>query len=134
MSSRTATCFCKQLSITVHGETLGAGVCHCLACQARTGSAFAFLAAFAEPFEVTGRAIEYVHTGDAGSKYRFRHCPTCGSTVFHTEEGVSGYVSVAVGCFGDPTFPPPGDSVYDCRRHAWVTLPSECTAYDKDPT
>lgn len=134
MSSRTASCLCGQLSITVHGETGGAGVCHCLACQARTGSAFAFLAGFAGPYEVHGRATEYLHAGDQGARFRFRFCPICGSTVFHTEEGVPGdHVSVAVGCFRDPTFPAPQDSVYDCRRHAWVTLPADCVAYDKDP-
>ena len=133
MSSRTATCLCGQLALTVHGETLGAGICHCLACQARTGSAFAMLACFAAPFQIRGAATDYVHTGDAGAKFRFRHCPVCGSTVFHTEEGHEEHVHVAVGCFGDPSFAPPSDSVYDCRRHAWVTLPPGCVAYAKDP-
>lgn len=133
MSSRTAACSCGQLSITVHGETGGTGICHCFNCQARTGSAFAFLAGFTGPYEVRGNATEYVFTGDAGAKFRFRFCPTCGSTVFHTEEGVEGHVSVAVGCFRDPSFATPGDSVYTCRKHAWVQLPEGCTAFDKDP-
>jgi hypothetical protein len=133
MSSRTASCRCGQLSITVHGDTFGAGICHCLSCQARTGSVFAALAGFAAPYEVTGHATEYVHTGDQGASFRFRFCPICGSTVFHTEEGIADRVSVAIGCFGDPSFPAPRDSVYDCRRHAWVTLPENCVAYAKDP-
>lgn len=133
MTSRTASCTCGQLSITVHGDTLGTGICHCLACQSRTGSVFAALAAFAAPFDVSGRATEYVRAGDRGSRYRFRFCPVCGSQLFHTEEGVTSYVMVAVGCFGDPAFPPPSDSVYTVRKHAWVTLPPGCVAYDKDP-
>jgi len=40
---------------------------------------------------------------------------------------------VAVGAFGDPSFPPPQVSVYDCRRHPWVTLPRGVAAFDKDP-
>ena len=35
--------------------------------------------------------------------------------------------------FGDPAFPPPQVSVYDCRRHPWVQLPPGVTRYDKDP-
>ena len=132
-ASRTATCACGQLRLVVHGETLGAGICHCLNCQRRTGSVFATIAAFAAPYEVSGTATEYVFTGDAGSQYRFRFCPVCGSTVFHTEEGQAGHVSVAVGAFADPTFPPPQDSVYDSRRHAWVTLPPGVVAFAKDP-
>ena len=42
-------------------------------------------------------------------------------------------VSVAVGGFGDPAFPPPDVSVYDSRRHSWVRLPEGVEAYDKDP-
>jgi hypothetical protein len=38
-----------------------------------------------------------------------------------------------VGGFADPSFPPPQDSVYDCRRHAWVTPPPGCAVYEKDP-
>ena len=134
MSSRTASCFCGQLQIEVQDEPLGVGICHCLACQQRTGSVFAALAAFAAPYRVSGNATEFVRTGDHGSRFRFRFCPICGSTVFHTEEGGEpSSVSVAVGAFADPKFPPPQDSVYDCRRHPWVGLPSGISIHDKDP-
>ncbi|WP_114239716.1 GFA family protein [Dyella sp. C9] len=133
MVTRTASCGCGQLSIRVHGEPLGVGVCHCLACQQRTGSVFAALASFRAPYEVTGTATEYVRTGDQGSRFRFRFCPVCGTSLFHTEEGRDGSVSVAVGGFADPQFPPPQDSVYDCRRHAWVQLPDGMAVYEKDP-
>ena len=133
MSTRTASCSCGQLQIRVQGEPGGVGVCHCLACQQRTGSVFAALAGFAQPFEVTGRATEYVRAGDQGARFRFRFCPVCGTNLFHTEEGDDRFVSVAVGGFADPSFPPPQDSVYDCRRHAWVTLPPGCAVYERDP-
>jgi hypothetical protein len=42
-------------------------------------------------------------------------------------------VSVAVGAFADPNFPAPQDSVYECRKHAWVRLPDEITTYKEDP-
>jgi len=133
MAGRTASCFCGQLQIEVQGEPLGVGVCHCLACQQRTGSVFAALAAYRAPYQVTGKATEFVRTGDHGSQFRFRFCPICGSTVFHTEEGVDSRVSVAVGAFADPTFPPPQDSVYEHRRHAWVRLPTDVRRHDTDP-
>ena len=134
MTTRTASCACGQLSIQVEGEPLGVGVCHCLACQRRTGSVFATLASFAPPYEVHGTASDYVRTGDQGARFRFRFCPICGTSVFHTEEGYEhASVSVAVGAFGDPDFPPPETSVYHSRRHAWVGLPDGITAHDKDP-
>jgi hypothetical protein len=132
--TRTAACTCGQLRIDVQGEPRGVGVCHCLACQRRTGSVFAALAVFSAPYAVHGRATEYVRTGDQGARFRFRFCPVCGSTVFHTEEGFEQRsVSVAVGAFSDPSFPPPQVSVYDCRRHPWVHLPDGMVVHDRDP-
>ena len=134
MAFRRASCTCGQLGIEVEGEPRGVGVCHCLACQSRTGSVFAALAAFGSSYKVTGEATEYVRTSDRGAQFRFRFCPVCGSNVYHTEEGFEDrYVSIAVGAFADPNFPPPEVSVYDCRRHSWVQLPEGITAFDKDP-
>ena len=133
MSFRTASCSCGQLRIQVHGEPRGVGLCHCLACQQRTGSVFAALASFSAPFEVFGTAIEYVRVGDHGAKFLFRFCPVCGTSVFHTEDGNNGTVSVAVGAFAYPDFPAPQVSVYDSRRHPWVQLPPGTKTFERDP-
>lgn len=134
MVTRTAACSCGQLSITVEGEPRGVGVCHCLACQRRTGSVFAALAGFTPPYSVRGEATEYVRTGDRGARFRFRFCPVCGTNLFHTEEGFEDRgVSVAVGAFADPAFPPPQVSVYDRRRHGWVALPAGIAVFETDP-
>ena len=133
MGSRTASCSCGQLRIEVEGELRGVGVCHCLACQRRTGSVFATLASFSAPYRIFGTATQYVRAGDQGARFIFRFCPVCGTTVFHTEEGNDQSVSVAVGAFADPGFPPPQVSVYDDRRHPWVTLPPGTKTFDRDP-
>ena len=134
MSSRIASCSCGQLRIEVRGEPLGTGVCHCLACQRRTGGAFATLAAYAPPYAVSGTATDYVRVGDQGARFTFRFCPICGTSLFHTEDGCEqSYVAVAVGTFVDPDFPAPQDSVYECRRHSWVGLPPDIQRWDKDP-
>jgi hypothetical protein len=134
MSSRTASCSCGQLRIQVDGEPRGVGICHCLACQRRTGSVFAALASFTAPFRVYGNATEHVRVGDQGARFTFRFCPICGTTVFHTEEGNTKSVSVAVGAFADRQFPAPQQSTYDSRRHPWVQLPPGTAAFDTDPT
>jgi len=121
------------LRIEVDGEPRSVGVCHCLACQQRTGSVFAALASFSAPFKVFGTATQYVRAGDRGARFIFRFCPICGTTVFHTEEGREESVSVAVGAFADPGFPAPRVSVYDSRRHSWVTLPAGTEAFERDP-
>ena len=35
----------------------------------------------------------------------------------------SDFSRISVGSFADPLFPPPTESGYDSRRHAWVDLP-----------
>jgi hypothetical protein len=91
MRSRTASCTCGQLRIEVQGGPRGVGICHCL---------FAALASFGAPYKVLGTATEYVRVGDQGARFRFRFCPVCGTTVFHTEEGYEqSSVAVAVGAF-----------------------------------
>ena len=94
---------------------------------------FAALATFATPYTMAGTAAEYFRAGDQGSRFQFRFCPVCGTTVFHSEEGQEATVSVAVGAFADPSFPAPKVSIYDCRRHPWVVLPSGTKAFDTDP-
>jgi hypothetical protein len=134
MTTRTAACVCGQPRIEVTGQPRGVGVCHCLACQARTGSVFAALAAFSPPWTVTGEATDYVRVGDRGARFRFRFCPVCGTNLFHTEEGFEDRsVSVAVGAFGDPAFPPPTVSIYHSRRHRWLRLPPTTREFDTDP-
>jgi hypothetical protein len=97
-------------------------MCHCLACQRRTGSAFSVQARWpSERVTIEGQANEYVLVGDEGSAATFRFCPTCSATVYFENNTMPGMIAVPVGAFADPTFPPPQISVYSVRRHPWVT-------------
>ncbi len=99
-------------------------MCHCLACQQRTGSAFSLQARFpAERVRIEGRASEYVRVSDAGEARSFSFCPACGATVSYRTADAPDLVAVPVGAFADPTFPPPTVSVHESRRHPWVTVP-----------
>lgn len=103
------------------------GMCHCLACQRRTGSVYGVQARFPrDKVTVEGAATEYVRIGDEGGRAVFRFCPRCGATVYYTLDGEPDLVGVPVGAFADPAFPPPKYSVYRIRRHPWVAEPEEC--------
>ena len=80
-----ASCQCGQLSIALEGQPRGVGLCHCYACQRRTGSVFAALAGFRGAYKVSGEATEYVRAGDQGAQFRFRFCPTCGTNRWPSE-------------------------------------------------
>ena len=64
-------------------------MCHCLACQKRSGSAFALTARWpADRVTIEGNAHEYVRIGDEGSAATFRFCPTCSTTVYFDSDGM----------------------------------------------
>jgi hypothetical protein len=99
-------------------------MCHCLACQRRTGSAFGIQARWpSDRVRVAGRYADYVRTSDEGEPRTFRFCPDCGATVFYTTAPAPDVIAVPIGAFADPAFPPPTVSVYESRRHPWVSLP-----------
>jgi hypothetical protein len=123
MATREAACHCGQLRLEVEGDPFVVSLCHCLACQRRTGSAFGMQAGFrADQVEVVGRFNDYVRISDEADRkeHPFHFCPHCGSTVFYREDDV---LVVMVGAFADPSFPPPTESGYDHRRHHWLALP-----------
>ncbi len=124
MTMHTASCSCGRLQARTTTAPLGVAVCHCLACQRRSGSVFAVQARFAkDTVTVTGSAREFVRVGDAGSRATFRFCPECGATVYYTIEGFDDSIVIPVGAFADPSFPAPTFSVYEERMHAWVRMP-----------
>ena len=126
MSAREAACSCGQLRLAAAGEPVRISICHCLACQRRTGSAFGIQARFpAERVRISGRAKEYVRISDAGEERVFSFCPECGATVFYTTPDAPHLVAVPVGAFADPAFPSPRVSVHEGRMHSWVTLPPD---------
>jgi hypothetical protein len=120
---REASCSCGQLRVEADGEPVRVSMCHCVACQRRTGSAFGFQARFpVERVRISGRATEYLRVSDAGEERLFRFCPQCGSTVYYTAPAEPDLVAVTGGSFGDPAFPPPTISVWESRRHPWVSV------------
>lgn len=129
--TREAACSCGQLRLTAEGEPIRISMCHCLACQRRTGSAFGIQARFPnDQVRITGRYSDYVRISDKGEERIFHFCPDCGATVFYTVSVVPDAVSVPIGAFAEPTFPPPWVSVFESRRHPWLGLNVEMEHHD----
>jgi hypothetical protein len=123
MATHEAVCSCGQLRAEVDGDPVRVSVCHCLACQRRTGSAFSVQARWPrEAVRITGKAREFVRISDDGEEERrFYFCPECGATVYYLTDAE--LVAIPVGALAEPDFPEPSVSVWESRKHAWVTLP-----------
>jgi hypothetical protein len=124
MATREASCSCGQLRLTAEGEPVRISMCHCYACQRRTGSAFGMQARFpAERVRIEGRHAVYERISDDGEGRTFRFCPECGGTVYYTTADRPELIAVAIGAFADRDFPHPTVSVWEERMHPWVGLP-----------
>ena len=123
---RIASCSCGQLTAKVTGEPIRVGVCHCLACQRRTGSVFASQARFPRAaVEISGTSTQYVRVGDEGGGATFHFCPACGVAVYYVAMAQEDVIAIPVGVFAEPGFPAPTVSVYEERKHAWVVMPAD---------
>ena len=123
MNSRQACCSCGQLTLNVVGDPVRVSVCHCLACQRRTGSAFGVQARYPRgQVQIEGPSSSYTRIGDSGQSTTFHFCPDCGTTLHWELADSPDMIAVAVGAFADPTFLTPQVSVYESRRHPWVDI------------
>jgi hypothetical protein len=126
MPVHTASCSCGQLSAIASAAPDRVSVCHCLACQRRTGSVFGAQARFpASAVTIRGTSKQFIRIGDEGSRTLFHFCPTCGSTVYYKAEGREEHIAIPVGAFAEPAFPGPTVSVYEERMHSWVQMPED---------
>lgn len=130
MVKRCASCTCGQLTAHVDADPLRISICHCLACQRRSGSVFAAQARFPRAgVTLSGTSSTFVRTGDSGGRATFHFCPQCGDTVWYLPEALPEAVAIPIGAFADPSFPAPTVSVYEERKHAWVVPPADAEHY-----
>lgn len=124
MTTRVASCSCGSLSVSTEGEPYAVSMCHCTACQRRSGSPFGVGAYFkADQVRIEGEHREWTRTGTSGALLTNHFCPTCGSTVFWTAGLHPDGFGIGVGSFAQPDFPPPIRSVWEAHRHDWVVPP-----------
>jgi hypothetical protein len=122
--TRRAACSCGQLHLTIEGEPSRIALCHCLDCQRRTGAVISNQARFShEQVTIAGKTTAWTRKAESGNALTYHFCPTCGSTVYWENSAAPGLVTVAIGNFADPNFPPPNIAVWEQSRHAWVSLP-----------
>jgi hypothetical protein len=126
MTTRRAACSCGQLDVAIEGEPLRISMCHCLDCQRRTGAVISNQARFhREQITFGGQARAWTREAESGNALTFYFCPICGSTVYWQNEGLPGYVLVAIGNFADPNFPAPTIAVWEESRHPWICLSAD---------
>ena len=130
-----AQCQCGQLSVEAAGPSPAVVMCHCTACQRRTGSPFGLVGYYPESaLTLAGEATRYARAADSGTDFESFFCPRCGATVYMRAGKHPGLIGVAVGAFADPDHPPPVRSVWEEGRHGWVVVPDGAQHFLKGRT
>lgn len=120
--NRVAACACGALRVTVSGAPASVNLCSCLACQRRTGSAFAYTAFFpdAQVVAIEGDTKSWRREGHSGGDHEAVFCPACGVTVFARLSVARGMIAVSAGCFADPDFDAPSRFFWTATRQHWL--------------
>jgi hypothetical protein len=121
---RLAQCHCGALRVTTSGDPLLVNMCHCKACQRRTGALAGNGAAFAKTqVRIEGPSKVFERDGQTGRKVRFHFCPNCGTSLYWDADVRPDWYLIAVGAFADADFPPPSVSIFEESKHKWTLLP-----------
>ncbi len=128
---RIAQCHCGSLRVTVTADHFTALLCHCQACQRRTGSIVHAGAYFStEQVRAEGASSVYSRMSASGFAIHFHFCPNCGTSVYWKGDKRPDSIGVAVGCFADPTLPAPVRSVWEESKHPWLGIPEDMDHLD----
>lgn len=130
MTAMQAICQCGQLTAAISGQGTGV-MCHCKACQRRTGAPFGMNLYFdAADVELAGEATEYTRKADSGDNVTHGFCPACGTPFYLRTARHPGGIGISVGAI-EGTSAPPARSVFEECRHPWVVVPEETQSFER---
>jgi hypothetical protein len=129
MSEHTASCQCGGLRLKAEADPDICIACNCVACQKRTGSAFATVAYIPKAaVTIEGERKSWARTAESGRDVESFFCPACGTTVFWTLEFRPQHVGVLIGTFDTPR-PDPIRVVWAKEKRPWVHFPEDMECF-----
>jgi hypothetical protein len=130
MSLEKASCSCGQLVLRYNDTIARTAICHCYACQKRTGSAFGVQVRLKkEKVVIEGKSTKFDRPTDEGDHVHFYFCPVCGATVYWEIDDLPDSIIAPAGAFENHELPAPTFSVYEDHMLPWVVLPSTITEH-----
>ena len=122
MTTHSGSCLCGQVKLSVRGEPLRVGICHCTDCRQESGSAFTFFGIWP--------AAQFEHTGDTAEFHGRHFCTKCGGRLFSIDEREA---EIKLGTLlPAPTPLVPTYELWVKRREPWLAPITGATQHDED--
>lgn len=130
----SAKCMCGAISLTVRGQPVGTGQCHCKDCQRASGTGHMSLAFFKkDDVEIRGQTSSFPSKADSGNINTRHFCPKCGSRMYGENSGRPGFMGISAGVFDDNSWFGPQRVVYVKDKPAWDMTATDVPNFDMMP-
>ena len=127
-------CRCTSVTLTIANKPKMMVQCHCLDCQAFTGTGHASLAYFdVADVNINGASVNYSVTADSGAEMTRSFCPACGSRLYGTNSERPDLLAINIGCLEDSEWFEPQAVIYTSRRHDWDITSDEIPQFETMP-
>ncbi|RED53227.1 GFA family protein [Aestuariispira insulae] len=121
MREFSGSCLCGDIGLTIKGEALRVGICHCMDCRKHHGALFHASAIFDE---------QSVKLQGKTHQFQGRHfCPRCGSSVFSCSPGE---IEIHLGIMDEPDQFLPQYELWTIRRESWLPPFDVSERFEKD--
>lgn len=130
-------CLCGAVRYRTEGLPVFSMVCHCRACQHRTGSAFGIGAYFPEPNVafLQGNLKSFRFESDESGRWlQTEFCSQCGTTLTWTLELRPQVRAIAGGTFDEPGWHGIDRHIWTDSAHPWVVHPPGAAVFKRGVT
>jgi hypothetical protein len=128
-------CRCGGVRYTISLDALPpVYCCHCLACQAGSGSAFSEQAVVpADSIDASGPILHYRFERPDGSEGHHRLCATCYTRLWSTSRAFPGLALLRAGTLDRSQEIVPRAHMWVKRKQPWIELPSDVPQWVESP-
>ncbi|MBO9708345.1 MAG: GFA family protein [Caulobacter sp.] len=126
-------CLCGAVRYEITQSPMGAGACHCRACQYASGGGPNYVALIPKNgFKVTrGAPKRFTRPGGSGADVTRVFCGECGTPLW--SEGAMPFLPVKVGGFDDPSALEPGIHLWTSAAPPWHPIGPGRPTFPENP-
>src|SRR5262252_2361780 len=106
MSKISGHCRCGNVDYSSDADPILTGLCHCVACQKQSGSAYSVnVAVPKDSLRIEGEMLKiYTTVGGSGQALQALFCGNCGSTIATTADAIPGVAFIKAGTLDDTSW------------------------------